>query len=189
MPEPHSLHPGQPPAARQCLAAPPGRSPCPMAPVPAAHRPPLRALPCGGGFPCAEAPHPRAQDSDGSSKAKTASAAPPRPCWVGGRLGGGPRRLQHPCMRHTHPCPPPTAGCHCALRRGACRLGGTEHPSGLFPPACWCRLAQRGQDALAGGLGTRRGLTHPQQGGQCPGPSQAPASFRCKSPRDLQFVF
>lgn len=187
MPEPHSLHPATPccpPVARS------SHRPLPVPHGPGARRSPLRALPRGAGSPVLR---PRVQ----GHRTQTAAPKPRQPqrplCDPAGcgAPGGGPGRLQHPCMRRAHPCPPPVAGCHCAFgeERRLLPRGHRALPravsTGLLGSPCPAQAGRARPAAWGPGLG----LTHPRQGGQHPGPSQASASLRCKSPRDPRFFF
>lgn len=113
-----------------------------------------------GRNPCAKAPRPRAQDSDGSSKAETASAASATPPGGGGLGVVLETFSSHACNTDLQRLPR-LAAAALSERRGACRLRGTGCSPGLFPPARWCRLAQRGQDALGRRLGGQGGSSHP----------------------------
>lgn len=150
VPKPRSLHPGQLPAACQGLTAPTGHSQCPP--------PATENTSPWGGNPCAKAPRPRAQDSDGSSKAETASVGsvvPLQPRQVGGAWGWSwtPSAAVHA----THTC----GACHSwrpqHFRRGEAPAasGAPSAPQGCFHRPAGVGLTSAGRTCSAGGLGTR----------------------------------
>lgn len=190
MPEPHGLHPATPccpPVARS------SHRPLPVPHGPGACRSPLRALPRGAGSPVLR---PRAQGH------RTQMAAPkPRqpqrplcdPAAGGGAWGVVPDAFStRACDTHTRACLPWLAATVLSERRGACCLGGTEHSPGLFPPACWCRLAQRRQDVLGQRLGDQGWASH-TRGREASAPDrprhQHPYVANRRETRDSSFEF
>lgn len=122
-----------------------------------------------GGFPCAEAPRPRAQDSDGSSKAKTASAAPLRPRWVWGAWGWS-RTPSAPVHAARTPVPASRGWLPLCFRRGEAPAasGAQSAPQGCFHRPAGVALPSAGRTCSASGLGTRAGPHTPAAGRPAP---------------------